>query len=150
MASATPRLSPMILPWVLHCNGRVAWSVNNEVGLSEADVVALCDAGNSSKRGREGRIGRKGIGFKSVFNLSDTPHVLSGRFAFGFDLKRNGPLGYVLPEALNDSALAALPPSALAAWRSSTSVGGTVIVLPLRAAAPSSFQSNMVAQARIG
>lgn len=41
--------------------------LNNEAGLSAADVAALCDVGASSKGA--GGIGYKGIGFKSVFKV---------------------------------------------------------------------------------
>ena len=40
------------------------------------------------------------------------PHVLSGDYAFRFDLASNGLLGYILPEALDAPKLAALPPAA--------------------------------------
>ena len=60
--------------------------------MSDGDVRAICDAGNSSKRGDGGRarIGRKGVGFKSTFKLSMSPHVLSAAHAFRFDLAANG------------------------------------------------------------
>ena len=54
--------------------------MNNEVGFTDADVAAICDISSSSKKRRadseEPRsIGCKGIGFKSVFTVSDRPHV---------------------------------------------------------------------------
>ena len=68
----------VIPAWTLHVadDGAAAWTVNNERGMTPADVRALCDAGNSSKSGRGAtRIGRKGVGFKSVFKLSTQPHA---------------------------------------------------------------------------
>ena len=47
---------------------------NNEVGFSDSDVNALCDADNSTK-GAGISIGQKGIGFKSVFVVSDEPEI---------------------------------------------------------------------------
>ena len=80
--------------WALHvaANDAAVWTTNNEKGMTPSDVRALCDAGNSSKRLGEGRarIGRKGVGFKSVFKLSSSPHVLSAGFRFRFDLDANG------------------------------------------------------------
>ena len=91
------------------------WVFNNESGFTARDVEAICDVCNSTKaacsaerdRGRgeggagvaergggdagskakneRGRIGRKGIGFKSVFMVSNAPHIFSGPFSFKFD-----------------------------------------------------------------
>ena len=128
--------------WALHCssgNGAgdgapaCAWTTNNELGMTERDVRALCDAGNSSKRGVAGRIGRKGVGFKSCFKLSASPHVLSAGFAFRFDLAANGLLGYILPERIDAVTLAAMPEAARRAWQDGKK---TVVYLPLRADAP--------------
>lgn len=45
--------------------------MNNEIGFSEENIRALCDVGNSTKKGQSaGYIGKKGIGFKSVFRVS--------------------------------------------------------------------------------
>lgn len=44
--------------------------LNNEVGFSADNIRALCDIGNSTKKGSSaGYIGHKGIGFKSVFRV---------------------------------------------------------------------------------
>ena len=138
-----------VLPtWSLHSavaadGRRVLWTANNEVGMADADVRALCDAGASSKAGRRGLIGRKGIGFKAVFKLSTSPHVLSRSFAFRFDLDANGRLGYVLPEPLDEPTVGALPRAARLMWQLGDSTGegapaygSTVIYLPLREGAP--------------
>jgi hypothetical protein len=61
------------------------WISNNEAGFRPEDVRALCDVGGSTKKGLE-FIGHKGIGFKSVFKVSDTPHVISGEYRFKFDV----------------------------------------------------------------
>lgn len=73
--------------------------VNNEVGFSEEHVSALCDVGKSSKAKKKGYIGEKGIGFKSVFTVSDAPEIHSNGYHFRFD--RTGTdnlLGYVVPQ----------------------------------------------------
>lgn len=45
--------------------------LNNERGFSSKNIRALCDVGNSTKKGSgTGYIGQKGIGFKSVFRVS--------------------------------------------------------------------------------
>ncbi|WP_374499732.1 sacsin N-terminal ATP-binding-like domain-containing protein [Pseudoxanthomonas sp.] len=72
--------------------------VNNESGFDEVNVKALCSAGESSKKNKKGYIGEKGIGFKSIFKVTDTPEVHSNGFHFAFN--RTDPkdlLGYVVP-----------------------------------------------------
>lgn len=47
--------------------------LNNEQGFSFDNIRALCDVGNSTKKGvNSGYIGKKGIGFKSVFRVPFT------------------------------------------------------------------------------
>lgn len=71
--------------------------LNNEVGFSEENIQAICDVGRSTKAAkRSGYIGQKGIGFKSVFRVSDTPHVHSNGYHFMFDTT-SGHVGYILP-----------------------------------------------------
>ncbi|XP_028393815.1 uncharacterized protein LOC114518092 [Dendronephthya gigantea] len=81
---------------------------NNEVGFEERNIRALCDVGKSTKgKQRFGYIGQKGIGFKSVFRITDTPEVHSNGYHIRFDAK-SGPTGYILPhwwETKTDPAL---------------------------------------------
>ncbi len=56
--------------------------VNNESGFTQANVRAICDVGNSTKSHAIGYIGEKGIGFKSVFRISDKPQIFSNGFQF--------------------------------------------------------------------
>ncbi len=71
---------------------------NNEIGFSSDNVRALCSAGESSKKNKVGYIGEKGIGFKSVFKVTDTPEIHSNGYHFRFDLTDpNDQLGYVVP-----------------------------------------------------
>lgn len=80
----------------------------NELGFTERDVRALCDIGASSKAAAGGagapkdQTGEKGIGFKSVFAISDKPHIHSGRFSFAFDARDPTGLGYILPHVLTE------------------------------------------------
>ena len=73
--------------------------VNNEVGFTETNVKAICSVGASSKsKEKSGYIGEKGIGFKSVFTVSDAPEIHSNGFHFKFDRTVEGNLlGYVVP-----------------------------------------------------
>ena len=61
-------------------------------------VAALCNLGTSTKSADVNTIGSKGIGFKSVFMVSDRPRVKSGDYSFQFDTVKHGRLGYVVPE----------------------------------------------------
>ncbi|CAE8682931.1 unnamed protein product [Polarella glacialis] len=85
-------------------------ALSNEVGFQQKDVQALCSVDRSSKPqsadGRE-RIGRKGIGFKSVFKITDKPVVHSGPWHFCFNALLESPhgvnlkgLGYIVPQLL--------------------------------------------------
>lgn len=59
---------------------------NNEVGFTEANVESLCSVGRSTKLDRTlGYVGEKGIGFKSVFKVSERPEIFSSGFQFGLD-----------------------------------------------------------------
>ncbi|XP_026387919.1 uncharacterized protein LOC113283008 [Papaver somniferum] len=75
--------------------------LNNERGFSAQNIRALCDVGNSTKRGASaGYIGQKGIGFKSVFRVTDAPEIHSKGFHVKFDISE-GQIGFVLPEVVS-------------------------------------------------
>jgi hypothetical protein len=63
---------------------------NNELGFEEKHVAAICNVADSSKgSGGTGYIGQKGIGFKSVFRVSDKPTIHSNEWHFFFDAKES-------------------------------------------------------------
>ncbi len=68
-----------------------------QVGFQEKNIRALCDVGRTTKEQALGYIGQKGIGFKSVFKITDAPQIHSGGFHVAFDLGSNSSLGYILP-----------------------------------------------------
>ncbi len=71
---------------------------NNEIGFSEKNVIAICKVGSSTKTKVEGYIGEKGIGFKSVFRISDEPQIFSNGFQFHFQIQDDeNKLGFVIP-----------------------------------------------------
>lgn len=49
--------------------------------FAESDITAITDFSKSAKINSEGTIGKFGIGFKSVFKYTDTPHIYSGQFS---------------------------------------------------------------------
>lgn len=78
-------------------DSKVITVLNNEVGFSEKNIRAICDVGKSTKGAhRSGYIGQKGIGFKSVFRVSETPEIHSNGFYIRFDASAD-PIGFILP-----------------------------------------------------
>jgi hypothetical protein len=57
---------------------------HNGIPFSENDVRAVCGI-RSSKKPEKGTLGYLGIGFKSVFKVTDSPQIYSGGFQFKFD-----------------------------------------------------------------
>ncbi|KEP63405.1 UNVERIFIED_CONTAM: hypothetical protein HHA_304720 [Hammondia hammondi] len=140
---------PLILsePWLhfeITPQGLAAF--NNENGFTEKDVRALCDVARSTKEKREGtckpemgadaggeddgekenvrKIGRFGLGFKSVFAISDRPHLFSQGFAFKFEASDPTGLGFVLPHWLEPpEATFYLPAAALASANWVSAIG---------------------------
>lgn len=91
--------------------------VNNECGFTESNVRAICDIGVSSKvyQSTEGystqeaivyklpsinRVGKFGVGFKSVFRISGSPHIFSNQFNLKFDENHPSGIGHLLPHYL--------------------------------------------------
>lgn len=94
--------------------------VSNEIGFTEANIHALCDIGASTKESDTTCIGNKGIGFKSVFKISDRPQVHSNGYHMEFqasNVSESGMLGYIVPTWIEDRSR----------WREDC---GTCIVLP--------------------
>ena len=133
---------------------RVSW-INNELGFTEADLRSICDIGRSTKVAeklniKNARIGRKGIGFKAVFRVSDTPEVHSRDLHIGFDACAS-PLGLVLPRWLGPgSPRASAIQVAHVADRAAANVGAdniaadTFIVLPLRQRMPRASRDKLL------
>lgn len=53
--------------------------------FSEVDIESICSVGDGNKKGDENKTGFKGIGFKSVFSLSNLVIINSGNYCFRFD-----------------------------------------------------------------
>eukprot|EP00794_Sanderia_malayensis_P009471 gene9471-10459_t len=72
--------------------------LNNECGFQDNHIRAICDVGKSTKGAHQkGYIGQKGIGFKSVFKVTNCPEIHSNGFHICFD-SINDAMGYILPE----------------------------------------------------
>jgi predicted transcriptional regulator len=95
---------------------------NNEVGFNRNDVDAICAAAQSPKRKKHGYIGEKGIGFKSVFRVTETPHIFSNGYHFCLPKSdEETELGYIVPQWID------VPPRGLDPSK-------TYIILPLNRA----------------
>ena len=95
--------------------------LNNEVGFQLEHVRSLSSVGQSTKKDKsQGYIGEKGIGFKSVFRVTDSPHIFSNGFQFRFQIPTESQgFGYILPHWVED-----VPPV--------VTEGFTAILLPLQ------------------
>ncbi|PHT39358.1 hypothetical protein CQW23_22931 [Capsicum baccatum] len=116
------------LTFILQYKGIIV--LNNERGFSADNIRALCDVGNSTKKGRNaGYIGKKGIGFKSVFWVTDAPEIHSNGFHIKFDIS-DGQIGFVLPTVVPPCDIDSY--TRLASLDSDCNHGNTCIVLPFR------------------
>lgn len=70
---------------------------NNELGFNKNNVWALCSIGETTKEKSLGFIGEKGIGFKSVFMISNTPNIFSNGYQFKFNYRNESPLSIIKP-----------------------------------------------------
>ncbi|CAF4741126.1 unnamed protein product [Rotaria sp. Silwood1] len=72
---------------------------NNEIGFQPNNVAAICNVGATTKgKHKQGYAGHKGIGFKSVFMVSDRPEIHSGDYHFCFDtVDGTQQIGYIRP-----------------------------------------------------
>ncbi|KAK3280654.1 hypothetical protein CYMTET_11525 [Cymbomonas tetramitiformis] len=134
--------SGMVPTLALHLEEGCLHVLNNERGFRDVDLRALCDIGRSTKAGTGvssgGCIGQKGIGFKSVFRVTDAPEVHSAGFHVRFDLgTAAGLMGYILPKWIDQGREPhQLPPPAAVDSEDETGASGdkwrTHIKLPLK------------------
>ena len=53
--------------------------------FTENDLIAICRSGASTKKRGGSSIGYRGIGFKSVVNLAERVHIISGELSLNFE-----------------------------------------------------------------
>ncbi|PWA85335.1 hypothetical protein CTI12_AA151420 [Artemisia annua] len=84
------------LTFILQKTGVIV--LTNDQGLSVETIKALCKKSSlSRKESSAGYIGKKYVGFKSVFQVTDAPEIHSNGFHVKFDIS-DGPIGFVLPK----------------------------------------------------
>ena len=92
---------------------------NNEIGFKSDNVDAICQVGKTTKIKAQGYIGEKGIGFKSVFRITDNPYIFSSGYHFCLPKRdEETGFGYIVPRWIDT------PPRGL-------DLSVTRIVLPL-------------------
>ena len=92
---------------------------NNEIGFKPDNVDAICQVGKTTKIKAQGYIGEKGIGFKSVFRITDNPYIFSNGYHFRLPKRdEQTGFGYIVPQWID------APPEGL-------DLSVTHIVLPL-------------------
>ncbi|RKU24417.1 hypothetical protein C6503_00820 [Candidatus Poribacteria bacterium] len=92
---------------------------NNEVGFNIDNIDAICAVGETTKKKEQGYIGEKGIGFKSVFRVTDNPHIFSNGYRFCLpESDEETGLGYIVPQWIDTPPEGLLP-------------SDTYIILPL-------------------
>lgn len=127
--------------------------INNENGFRVADIRAICDLGLSSKvmsqqpsqlppcptlsgLQNDRRVGKFGVGFKSVFRISGQPHIFSNQFRIAFDENDPSGIGHLLPHCLLAGSWDVYCPNEIReAIRVSQVDPRTIIWLPYRHAA---------------
>ncbi|XP_009952840.1 PREDICTED: sacsin-like, partial [Leptosomus discolor] len=89
--------SGLLDPGMSACHGPALWAYNNAL-FTEDDLRNITRVGAATKEGQAGQIGRFGLGFSSVYRVTDVPSVLSGETLLIFD--PNGThLGKHIPRA---------------------------------------------------
>ncbi|XP_032848888.2 sacsin-like isoform X2 [Tyto alba] len=76
--------SGLLDPGMLACHGPALWAYNNAL-FTEDDLQNITRVGAATKEGQAGQIGRFGLGFNSVYRVTDVPAVLSGETLLIFD-----------------------------------------------------------------
>ncbi|XP_077170613.1 sacsin-like [Paroedura picta] len=71
-------------PGMAACQGPALWA-HNDALFSEADFTNLIRLGAATKENQRGKIGRFGLGFCTVYHMTDAPSLLSGRTVLFFD-----------------------------------------------------------------
>ncbi|XP_020498509.2 sacsin [Labrus bergylta] len=71
-------------PGMVICHGPCLWSYNNSV-FSDNDFLNITRLGGSVKRCEADKVGKFGLGFNSVYHITDIPIIMSREFMIMFD-----------------------------------------------------------------
>ncbi|CAJ1065769.1 LOW QUALITY PROTEIN: sacsin [Xyrichtys novacula] len=84
MRKNTDILENLLDPGMIVCHGPSLWSYNNSV-FSDADFLNITRLGGSVKRREADKVGKFGLGFNSVYHITDIPIIMSREFMIMFD-----------------------------------------------------------------
>ncbi|XP_047325341.1 uncharacterized protein LOC124929109 [Impatiens glandulifera] len=106
---------------------------NNEKGFLPKNIESICSVGSSTKKGKrkQGYIGEKGIGFKSVFLITQRPYIFSNGYQIRFNEEpcSDCNVRYIVPEWVDDYPTIS---TIQKIYGSKTRLPTTTIVLPLK------------------
>ncbi|KAM9853357.1 sacsin isoform 1-T1 [Aulostomus maculatus] len=71
-------------PGMIVCHGPSLWSFNNSV-FTDTDFLNITRLGGSVKRCEADKVGKFGLGFNSVYHITDIPIIMSREFMIMFD-----------------------------------------------------------------
>ncbi|XP_032365265.1 sacsin isoform X2 [Etheostoma spectabile] len=71
-------------PGMIVCHGPSLWSFNSSV-FSDTDFLNITRLGGSVKRCEADKVGKFGLGFNSVYHITDIPIIMSREFMIMFD-----------------------------------------------------------------
>uniref|UniRef100_A0ACB8FGQ0 Uncharacterized protein n=1 Tax=Sphaerodactylus townsendi TaxID=933632 RepID=A0ACB8FGQ0_9SAUR len=71
-------------PGMAACHGPALWSFNNSE-FSDSDFLNITRLGESLKRAEVDKVGKFGLGFNSVYHVTDIPIIMSREFMIMFD-----------------------------------------------------------------
>nr|XP_057935271.1 sacsin isoform X2 [Doryrhamphus excisus] len=71
-------------PGMIVCHGPSLWSFNNSI-FTDTDFLNITRLGGSVKRCEADKVGKFGLGFNSVYHVTDIPVILSREFMIMFD-----------------------------------------------------------------
>ncbi|XP_039392976.1 sacsin isoform X5 [Mauremys reevesii] len=71
-------------PGMAACHGPALWSFNNSE-FSDSDFLNITRLGESLKREEVDKVGKFGLGFNSVYHITDIPIIMSREFMIMFD-----------------------------------------------------------------
>ncbi|XP_069058346.1 sacsin isoform X1 [Pleurodeles waltl] len=71
-------------PGMAACHGPALWSFNNSE-FTDSDFLNITRLGESIKRSEVDKVGKFGLGFNSVYHITDIPIIMSREFMIMFD-----------------------------------------------------------------
>ncbi|KAM3923090.1 sacsin-like [Leptodactylus fuscus] len=78
----------LIDPGMASCHGPALWSYNNSK-FTEADFINIIRIGAATKEHEVQKIGKFGLGFNTVYHITDVPSIMSGSKVLIFDPNAN-------------------------------------------------------------